>query len=186
VAEIVLDDVGKVYADGELLIARTSRRLETTTVGCVGSPPMNLVRGVFTWATGRLSVLLGGQLLPVDPVLLEIRPGLARYAECPVVVGIRPEDMQDPNVGWRRSSAVLMATVDSTEAFGSHLLIRFRIPAREVLNIGERAPVAPRPGVEVVARFSRRSRARAGASIHIAIDTARLHVFDLNTGRSVW
>jgi multiple sugar transport system ATP-binding protein len=169
--------------------------------GFLGSPPMNLVRGVFTRAMGRLSVLLGGQLLPVDPVLLRNRPGLAQYLECPVVIGVRPEDMQDANVGWSSSSAVLRAEVDLTEMLGSDLLAHFRIPAPGAVHDDgwEPATQATAPlvnpddvldrddrRVEVVARFSPRSKARVGDSVHIAVDTARLHAFDLNTGRSIW
>jgi multiple sugar transport system ATP-binding protein len=41
-------------------------------------------------------------------------------------------------------------------------------------------------GTDVVARFSPRSRVHTGDSVYIAIDTTRLHAFDLNTGQSVW
>jgi multiple sugar transport system ATP-binding protein len=146
--------------------------------GFIGSPPMNLVRGVFTRALSGLFVLLGDQLLPVEPSLLDAHPSLAEYLECPVVVGIRPEDMADPNVTWTRSSAMLRANVHLTETLGSDLLVHIKIPAARVMTDDG--------GTDVVARFSPRSQVHTGDSAYIAIDTTRLYAFDLNTGQSVW
>jgi multiple sugar transport system ATP-binding protein len=154
-------------------VARKSQRVGTTTVRVIDDRRayLNFMRGVFTRAAGGLSVLLGGQLLPVDPVLLRTRPGLTEYLECPVIVGIRPEDMEDANLGWSRSAAVLRAQAHRTEAVGPDLLVHVRVP--------------PDPRTELVARFNPRSPVRAGDQVHIAVDTARLHAFDLNTGRAV-
>jgi multiple sugar transport system ATP-binding protein len=154
--------------------ARASRRLGATAVQVSDdrAAHLNLMRGVFTRAAGGLSVLLGDQLLPVDPVLLRTRPGLTEYLECPVIVGIRPEDMEDANLAWSRSAAVLRAQAHRTEAVGPDLLVHVRVP--------------PDPRTELMARFNPRSPVRAGDQVHIAVDTARLHVFDLNTGRAVW
>jgi multiple sugar transport system ATP-binding protein len=171
VAEIVslsnLDAQPRVRVCAE--IARRGRR-PAAAPGRAGG--LNLLRGVFTRVAGGLSVLLVDQLLPVDPVLLRIRPGLVEYLECPVTVGIRPEDMADANLSWNRSAAVLRAAAHRTEPVGPDLLVHVRI--------------GPDCGTELVARFTPRSPVRAGDRVQLAVDTARLHVFGLNTGRPVW
>src|SRR5436190_7281436 len=62
--------------------------------GFLGSPAMNLVRGVFT-EQPEPTVVLGSQRLRVGPEVLAARPGLTAYRERPVAVGIRPEDISE-------------------------------------------------------------------------------------------
>jgi multiple sugar transport system ATP-binding protein len=38
----------------------------------------------------------------------------------------------------------------------------------------------------LVARFSPRTRVQSGDRVEVAVDTARLHVFDPDTGFSIW
>ena len=64
----------------------------------IGSPSMNLFEGV-VWEDGdQLAVDFGDQRLALDPKLLSTRPALRGYIGKPVVVGIRPEDMEDAAV----------------------------------------------------------------------------------------
>jgi multiple sugar transport system ATP-binding protein len=163
--------------------------------GFIGSPAMNLLRGVFHERAGQDALLLGDQVLPVDAALFEARPGLRAYRDRPVAVGIRPEDMDDATVLPESSTAVLHAVADLTEALGSDLLVHFMIEAPAVVTDDVRE-LARDAGVEVlssgetrtevVARFSPRSTVRNGDSTQVAVDTARLHVFELETGQSIW
>jgi multiple sugar transport system ATP-binding protein len=163
--------------------------------GFIGSPAMNLLRGVFTERAGQDTLLLGDQVLPVDAALFEARPGLRAYRDRPVAVGIRPEDMEDAAVLPESSVAVLHGSAELTEALGSDLLVHFMIEAPAVVtdDVRELARDAGvellAPGetrTEVVARFNPRSPVRDGDSIQVVVDTARLHVFDLETGQSLW
>ncbi|GAA2373734.1 sn-glycerol-3-phosphate ABC transporter ATP-binding protein UgpC [Dactylosporangium salmoneum] len=164
--------------------------------GFIGSPAMNLVTGVFTTSAEQVVLRIGDQCLRVDPALLQARPGVRAYFDRPVAVGIRPEDMQDMSL-VPRDSAMLYATVDLVEALGSDLLVHLRIAAdgvvtddtRELARDAGLDPAAPAgsgvPLTEFVARFSPRSRIRKDELVEVAVDTARLHVFDLDTGRSI-
>jgi multiple sugar transport system ATP-binding protein len=164
--------------------------------GFIGSPAMNLLRGVFfTEHSGQDALQLGDQVLPVDAALFEARPGLRAYRDRPVAVGIRPEDMEDAAGLPEPSASVLHASAELTEALGSDLLVHFMIDAPAVVTDDVRelardagvellAPTETR--TEVVARFNPRSPVRDGDSIRVAVDTARLHVFDLETGESLW
>jgi multiple sugar transport system ATP-binding protein len=164
--------------------------------GFIGSPAMNLLTGVFTDRDGVVELRLGEQTLPVDPALLAARPGLRRYFGRPVAVGIRPEDMEDAQVATAPAGAVLRAVVDLTEALGSEILVHFGVRAgavrtqdtEELVRDGDVAPAGSVGDgrIELVARFSPRSRARELDEVDIVVDTARLHAFDPDSGQSIW
>jgi len=171
------------------------RPVNLFVAGFIGSPAMNLLRGVFTERAGQDALLLGDQVLPVDAALFAARPGLRAYRDRPVAIGIRPEDLEDAAVLPEPSAAILSASAELTEALGSDLLVHFMIQAPAVvtddvrelaLDAGVELLAPGETRTEVVARFSPRSPVRDGDSIRVAVDTARLHVFDLETGHSLW
>ncbi|MGH9075411.1 MAG: ABC transporter ATP-binding protein, partial [Acidimicrobiales bacterium] len=59
----------------------------------IGSPAMNLYEGLVS--PDGTQVRIGGQTLSIPPSLTAARPGLARYRDRKVVVGIRPEHLSD-------------------------------------------------------------------------------------------
>jgi len=165
--------------------------------GFIGSPAMNLFQGTFSQAQGSdtLQLQIGSQRLPVGPELLSTRPDVRRYLDRPVIVGIRPEDMNDASLARGATTALLEAKADLVEAMGSDVLVHFAIDAPQVVtedtrelarDMGEDPQANAATGTVVVARFNPRTAAREGASISVAVDTARLHVFDPETGQSVW
>ncbi|GAA1421685.1 ABC transporter ATP-binding protein [Catellatospora coxensis] len=162
--------------------------------GFIGSPPMNLVEGVFTEQDGELSLRLGDQTLRVDPALAAAKPGLRACLDQPVVVGVRPEDLRDASMDDRGAQTVLNSEADLTEALGSDLYVHFSLPVPAVVtedvkelarDAGADSPRERADRTMLVARFSPRSAARAGDRIAVAVDTARLHVFDRDSGRSI-
>jgi multiple sugar transport system ATP-binding protein len=165
--------------------------------GFIGSPAMNLVKGVFTVEADGPLLYLGNHRLPVAPALFAARPGLRRYLGQPVAVGIRPEDMADAALANDGNRAVLRTVADLTESLGSDLLVHFGLSADGVVteDLKELARDAGADPADIdtgtgrtvlVARLSPRSRATESEPVDIAIDTARLHVFDLTTGEAVW
>ncbi|MQA25676.1 MAG: sn-glycerol-3-phosphate ABC transporter ATP-binding protein UgpC [Micromonosporaceae bacterium] len=164
--------------------------------GFIGSPAMNLMQGVFTEEDEGLRLDIGSQQLSVSQELLRTRPALRSYLGRPVGVGIRPEDMEDAAVAKGGDHAVLRSTADLVEALGSDLLIHFGLDAQQVVtedtkelarDAGADTEQAPAGAQTVlVARFNPRSGVRVGSDVSVAVDTARLHVFDLATGDSVW
>ena len=67
--------------------------------GFIGSPAMNLVQARLTAGEGAAATIeLGEVVLPLPRSLLARRPGLAHYAGRDVVVGIRPEDIEDASL----------------------------------------------------------------------------------------
>jgi multiple sugar transport system ATP-binding protein len=165
--------------------------------GFIGSPAMNLFQGTFSQAQdgATLQLQVGSQQLAVGPELLSVRPDVRHYLDRPVIVGIRPEDMNDANLGRDAKGSPLQASADLVEAMGSDVLVHFLIDAPQVVtedtrelarDLGEDARADAGEGTVMIARFSPRTAAQVGAPITVAVDTERLHIFDPETGESVW
>jgi len=134
--------------------------------GFIGSPAMNLLRGRLTGSDGAASVALGESVLPLPPSLLARRPGLAGYLDEEVVVGIRPEDIEDAALVPSANGASLPVQVTLAEPLGAEVIAHF--------------PLGAAAGARqlVTARLSPRSGARSGKPLRVAIDLERLYFFD--------
>jgi multiple sugar transport system ATP-binding protein len=169
--------------------------------GFIGSPAMNLFEATIERADGELVAHLGSQRLPVPDDVLAHRPALRAYEGRSVVLGIRPEDMEDASlVADAPADRRIRATVGLREALGSDVVIHFELDARpavtedvkelavdvgsEVLEKVERT--AGTGGVEVLARLNPRTTARSGDTLEMVVDTHRLHYFDLDDGTAIY
>ena len=74
--------------------------------GFIGSPAMNLVDASLDRDGDRLAVTFGSTTIELDDRVLDRRPSLARYEGRRVVVGIRPEDLQDATLAATVPGAV--------------------------------------------------------------------------------
>jgi multiple sugar transport system ATP-binding protein len=161
---------------------------------------MNLVEGVLSRSDGDVAVSFGGHTLTVDPALVDERPGLQRYVDRRVIVGVRPEELEDaalePDAPADRR---LKTTVDLREDMGSELLIHFSIDAPPVITDDikelavERGEVEdpgtldnPSGNASFVAAFDADSAAREGDRIEVLVDTRSLHFFDPETRSAIW
>ncbi len=146
----------------------------------IGSPSMNLYEATLA----ADSITLGSNRLAISPDVFARRPDLESRVGSEVIVGIRPEDMEDAAIkpdhaGDQRVSS----TVRLVESLGAEVMVHFDIDAHTV-HSGDPDAVRELPSDldnamgSAVGRFSPRSRAKAGDQIDIVIDTARLHFFD--------
>jgi multiple sugar transport system ATP-binding protein len=89
------------------------RPLNIFVGGFIGSPAMNMVEAELFGGDGGLHAEFAGTRLRVDDEVLEARPGLRGFEGKKVVLGIRPEDMEDASlVGEAPEDRRLSATVD--------------------------------------------------------------------------
>ena len=168
----------------------------------IGSPAMNLVTADLERSDGRLSVAFGSHRLRLDPATLERRPGLSAYEGKNVVLGIRPEDIEDAAVlGESDPERVLSVVCDIREDMGSEVVVRFNVDAdpaatREVVEAlavedveDEEARLAAErargAGVVFVARLERTTEARERQPLTVQVDVAQLHFFDPGTGARI-
>jgi multiple sugar transport system ATP-binding protein len=165
----------------------------------IGSPAMNLVVAGVERADGDTWVSFGPHRLRLDPELPERYPGLSAYDGREVVLGIRPEDMED--AGLLREThpdRVISVVCDIREDMGSEVYVHFNVPAdpvttREVVEAlvveaaeDEEARIAAERerggGVAFIARLERTTEARERQPLDVEVDVTRLHFFDPETG----
>ena len=169
--------------------------------GFIGSPAMNMVQAELTSSDGKLFVEFGGNRLRVDDEVRERRPGLRAFDGKKVILGIRPEDMEDAEVvADAPADRRIPATIGLREALGSELLVHFTVEAAIVLtedvrelavDVGaealEELEEEAKTGKTVfVARLNPRSRARQGDRIELFVDTRALHFFDPEGGLGIY
>jgi len=202
---MTLGDLVVVLRRGELQQVGSPDELYTRPVnlfvgGFIGSPAMNLAEARFTTEHGAAFVEFGGHRLVIPPETLAAKPGLAAFEGRSVIVGIRPEDMDDAAlVSGHLPDARIPIVVDLKEGMGSDVYLHFTIDAPPVVtedtrelasDIGEKAldelhEQASERRSTFVARVSPETTASVGRSCDLHVETRKLYFFDPATGRSI-
>ena len=171
--------------------------------GFIGSPAMNLVRSRLTAQKGSVYAQVGGHAAELPQTLLASRPKLAQYVGKDVVVGIRPEDVEDAAFASSSAALPLDVVVSLAEPMGSEITAHFPIEAEPLVESeslaaargGESDDDAARllqlaapgdGGAILTARLNTRSRAQSGQPLRVALDLERLHFFDPQSEQAVW
>jgi ABC-type sugar transport system ATPase subunit len=171
--------------------------------GFIGSPAMNLLQASLSLggANGELVVEVGGFRLPLPDSVIAARPDLRRYQGRKIVLGIRPEDMEDASlVSEAPKENQITAVVELAEALGSDVVVHFKMDAPQAItedvkelavDVGQEAlqrveHTAEVGETDVIARLNPRTRARAGETMQLTVDTERLHFFDPEDGSGIY
>jgi multiple sugar transport system ATP-binding protein len=161
----------------------------------IGSPAMNLVTAELTRANGGVEARFGDHRLPVPERALSARPALSGFEGRPVILGVRPEDFEDASLAG--DGERLSAVVDIREDMGSEVFAHFGVGGHAVRS-EEVAAAVGKDAAEVaqveagakgnvwVARLDRDTKAAEGEKLELAVDTARLHFFDPETGEGIY
>lgn len=141
----------------------------------VGSPTINLVEA--TMADGQLS--FPGHTLPIP-----VQTGAATRD---VIVGIRPDALGDAAL-VRAAGPSLVVTPTTVLKAGREKLVRFVVPAQQVLTSDVRAAVDYRRSIVrdesvFTASVSPHSKAKVGQPLELV--ASELHVFDAETGKRI-
>jgi multiple sugar transport system ATP-binding protein len=169
--------------------------------GFIGSPAMNMIEATIRRANGGLAVDVGEQHLKLDDETLATRPALRGYEGRTIILGIRPEELEDvslePDTPPDRR---LRGLVELREALGSELMVHFTVEGtREALtdDVKELAQDAGAPtegpaleskgsGALLVGRFGARADVEEGKQVEVAVDTRSLHFFDAETSQGIY
>jgi len=175
--------------------------------GFIGSPSMNMVEADLSRQDGGLFVTFGTTRLRVDDQMVIDRPGIRGYEGQRIIIGIRPENMEDaaimPVIPEDRRMKV---DIVLREALGSEVLVHFAVDAPPVLTedtkelVGEQSGPMAHANVAVqelekaaaigrstfVARLDPQTRAAERQALELAVDTGRLHFFDPQTGLGIY
>jgi multiple sugar transport system ATP-binding protein len=169
--------------------------------GFIGSPAMNMVEATLSSQNGGMIAQVGEQQVLIDAHTLEARPALAGFEGKTVVLGIRPEDLEDAALSPDTpADHRLKGQVSLTEALGSEIMVHFSIEASQAAteemrelakDVGDERAVAQleeggAPTASFVGRFGARSRVRSGDPLEVAVDSRALHFFDPETGLGIY
>ena len=168
----------------------------------IGSPAMNLIMAELARENGNTWVRFGDHGVRLTDSALAQHPGLEGFDGRRVILGIRPEDMEDAALLREApEDHRLPVTCDIREDLGSEVYVHFNIPGEpvdseevvEAMTIDsledEEARIAAErargTGVSFVARLERMTEAKERSPLEIAVDVERLHFFDPDSGLRV-
>src|SRR4051812_35540428 len=159
--------------------------------GFIGSPAMNFVEASVSGDDDDLFLEFGGERVRIDREAVAARPALAGYRDRTVIVGIRPQDMEDASIAADSPpDERLKAVVDLREDMGSEVLVHFQIQAPAVFNedirllaedqaeVSDLAQQALENRSTFIARFDSETRAKEGDRVEIHVQTRTIHFFD--------
>ena len=155
--------------------------------GFIGSPPMNLLEAQVA-VNGGVTLSFGGATLPVPDTALAAYPRLRSYDGRRVVAGVRSQFLHPTSE--RPDLPTIDGQVDLVEALGAESVVYFKIDAfairegqHEELDeapVSDDGVVASRPNL--VAQFPAGVMLRLLDQVPVAVDVARMHFFDGETG----
>jgi multiple sugar transport system ATP-binding protein len=198
---MTLGDRVAVVFQGDLQQVGTPRELyrrpaNRFVAGFIGSPAMNLIRASLVQSpdASRHEAVFGSHRLALPGSTFDESPSLVDYVGRDVVLGVRPEDLEDASlVTSPDPGAVIELSVVLCEDLGSEVdvhcagdLIADTVEAdEEVTDVAGVEPVpTPRVG-DVVARVNRRTELKEGDTARIHVDRNELHFFDPETGKAI-
>jgi len=168
--------------------------------GFIGSPAMNMLDAQIQQSNGDITAKIGEQSLNLGAETLNQRPALRDYVGKSVIIGIRPEDLEDAGLETGApDNRTLKGRLELREALGSEIMAHFAIRAAhaetdEMKELAQDAGApegTPQIGVQeneavVVGRFGARSKVQVGDEIRAVVDTRALHFFDPGTGNGIY
>jgi multiple sugar transport system ATP-binding protein len=169
--------------------------------GFIGSPAMNLLDARLESSNGGHEAVLGEQRIALDPELLSNRPALRSFDGREVILGIRPEALEDAEVAKDAPpDRRLAGKVELRESLGSEIVAHVGIDARQaetedVRELAGALGTEPGGGAQlateaeetvITARFDPRSTAREGNPVEMVVDTRGLHFFDPETSLGIY
>src|SRR5689334_20735407 len=103
--------------------------------GFIGSPAMNMVEAVLEEEGGKLAAKVGSQHVALGDETLAAHPELRGWAGKTVVLGIRPEDLEDAALASDATPhSRLKGKVKLREALGAEIMVHFTVDAKAAVT----------------------------------------------------
>ncbi len=157
--------------------------------GFIGSPSMNLMEGTLRGTAENPTVSFGSVTVSIPSAA---GSALADYIDKNVVVGLRPEDMEDAaTLDGDAPDRTFTTEARLVESLGSEIIVHFGLDAEPYVvadaidDEAEKGLSNDDETATFVARVSPRSSVVNGASIDLVIDSGRFHFFDMATGEAI-
>jgi multiple sugar transport system ATP-binding protein len=175
-----------------------SRPANLFVASFIGSPAMNLLEATVERGDGGPQVCFGTHRLAVPGQAVREHPGLADYLGRKVIIGIRPEHLEDAAlVPGADSGSILDVRVELREELGSEVDVHCRLgsgqasvaPLHPMAASGPGDPAAEEEieplSAAIVARLDPRTTLAESQAAKVHVDLAALHFFDPGTGLSL-
>jgi multiple sugar transport system ATP-binding protein len=168
----------------------------------IGSPAMNLAEAMLVRDDGGgLAVIFADHRVPVPEGAIAEHPGLERFLDRQVILGIRPSSFEDAAFapGWPQ----IKAEARVTERLGSEVDVIFAVktpPVEHEVMVAQFDPAAKQPAGQDqeqtgglvgegeslwTARVNRHTSVRPGRAIDLAVDTSELYWFDPDSSQAI-
>ena len=162
----------------------------------IGSPPMNVVESRLERGDAGYTVRIGSSCVALDEVELRSVRRIDEYAGKHVVVGIRPDRLEDAAIASDVPADRRMAgTSTLRETLGSDVLVHFNVHggrplASEVRSIAHDVedPVELKTvdrALSFIGRFSPRSGVGMQDELEVAVQPGSIQIFDRTDGQSL-
>ena len=152
--------------------------------GFIGSPSMNFLPA--TIEGDRLESGLGTIPLPD-----QVRRAVAESSTKNVIIGLRPEHFEDVKIAGDKPGATVTVGIDLVESMGSDVYAYFTVQG-DAAHSGDLEDLAKDTGQDmtgegttITARLDAAARVRAGEQAELWLDTAKMHVFDVESGKNL-
>jgi multiple sugar transport system ATP-binding protein len=169
----------------------------------IGSPAMNLAEGrLLRDDGGGVAVVFADHRIPVPEGTIAEHPGLERFLDRQVILGIRPSSFEDATFappGWPR----IKAEARVTERLGDEVDVIFAVktpPVQHEVMVAQFDLAAKQPAgqdqeqtgglvgegeSQWTARVNPHTSVRPGRAIDLAVDTSALYWFDPDSGQAI-
>jgi multiple sugar transport system ATP-binding protein len=165
--------------------------------GFIGSPAMNMLEATVSREHGSTRIVAGEMSIDLSDRTLAAHPALDAYEAREIVLGIRPEGLNDAALAGASGQPRFRGRAELREALGPEVLMHFSVQARaavtdEIRELAEDAgddrmveQLGSLEKTTLVGRFGAQTRVREGDTIEVAVDEDALHFFDPSTGAAI-
>ena len=157
--------------------------------GFIGTPPMNLIEATVKVDGDDVTLSIGAQAIPLAREALQRYPGLRGANGRRVVMGVRPADFHIATD--RPDLPTVTAHLELLEALGTESIAYCRIDAMAITaevheedeeRMDAEGVTATRPNLVVAVPAQSAFPLRVDTDVVLAVDTAKLHAFDAESG----
>jgi multiple sugar transport system ATP-binding protein len=191
-----------VLKDGELMQVNTPQSLFDAPANLfvatfIGSPAMNLADAKLVRDQGP-AVVFADYKLPLPESVVADHPGLDRYLDKQLIIGVRPSSLEDAALAQASELPMIKAEVAVTEELGSEVNVIFPVataPVHHDIMIAkfdkaakdhaETRSLAGEGRSLWTAQVDPKTSARSGRTIELTVDVASLYWFDRDSGQAI-
>jgi multiple sugar transport system ATP-binding protein len=161
--------------------------------GFIGSPAMNMVHAHLVGDGDKLFAQFGSRRIVVPREQLLKHKQLAGYKDRDVILGIRPEDLEDAEFAPRSDPDTLLdVEIALAEPMGAELVTYFEIDVPPVITKDTRDLMSDVDELSaahgksmLTARIHSKSSAHDGKPLKVVVDVTRLYFFDPQTEAAI-